>query len=128
MQLNGYHHIGLMVTDVARSLAFYRDGLGGIVTAQFPMGDTGKTIYLVDVGGGAVVELLPSGTKEPEANARFAHICFATDDCRAAHALALRAGARERSAPNDMVLGSMSVCNSFVLGPDGESMEFFQVK
>jgi len=128
MIFQGYHHIGLFVTDVGRSLAFYRDGLGGKVTAQFPMGGTGKTIYLVDVGGGAVVELLPGGTSAPEANARFAHIAIATDDCRAAHALALQAGATERSAPNDMTLGDMQVCNSFVLGPDGESVEFFQVK
>jgi len=128
MTIHGYHHIGLMVTDIEKSLAFYRNGLGGKAVTQFPMGNSGKTIFLVDIGGGAVVELLPSGTAEPEANARFAHICLATDDCRAAHALALKAGAKERTAPQDITFGDMAVCNSFVLGPDGESVEFFQVK
>ena len=128
MELKGYHHIGLFVKDISKSLAFYRDGMGGKVTFSFPMGDSGEIIYLVDIGGGAVVELIPKGYDQAETNARFAHICIATDDCRAAHALALKAGATERSAPNDGNLGTMSMCNSFVLGPDGESVEFFQEK
>ena len=128
MKFSGFHHIGLFVKDVEKSLAFYRDGLGGKVTFQFPMDDSGLTIYLVDFGGGAVVELIPKGYDQPEENARFGHICFTTDDCQAAHQLALKAGAAERSAPNDIMLGTMSVRNSFVLGPDDEIVEFFQVK
>lgn len=128
MRFNGYHHIGLIVDDVEKSLKFYTEGLGGKQTFSFPMGNSGKTIYLVDLGGNAVVELIPRGNEGPEANARWAHIAVATDDAPTAYALALEAGALSRSEPNDILLGTMPVCNAFVTGPDGEAIEFFQVK
>ena len=128
MTFNGFHHIGLIVDDAARSLTFYTEGLGGKVTHSFPMGDSGKIIYLVDLGGNAVVEIIPRGLEGDQANARWAHIAVATDDVPAAYALALKAGAAPQSAPQDLVLGGMAVSNAFVVGPDGESVEFFQVK
>ncbi len=128
MAFDGYHHIGLMVKDAEKSLNFYTEGLGGEVTFSFPMGDTGSTIYLVDLGGHAVVEIIPRGNGEAEANAHWAHIALNTADTRAAYALALAAGATSRSEPRDGKLGTMAVCNAFVLGPDGEVIEFFEVK
>ncbi len=128
MKFNGYHHIGLITEDVDRSLKFYTEGLGGVVDFSFPMGDTGKTIYLVDLGGNAVVEIIPRGNGEPESNAKWAHIALATDNAREAYDLAVKAGATTQSEPRDMFLGTMEVCNAFVVGPDGEVIEFFQVK
>jgi len=128
MQFKGYHHIGLAVEDVERSLKFYTEGLGGKVTIAFPMGDTGKTIHMVDLGGSAVVEILPRGEQGAEANSRWAHIALATDDARAAYAMALKAGAVSRTEPVDKTINNMGVCNAFVFGPDGEIIEFFQVK
>ncbi len=128
MTFNGYHHIGLYAADWEKSLQFYADGLGGKITFSFPMGDTGKTIYLVDLGGNAVVEIIPKGLGEAESNAHWAHIAITTDDARAAYEKALKAGAIKQSEPQDLLLGTMAVCNAFVLGPDGEVIEFFQVK
>jgi len=128
MAINGYHHIGLMVRDVDKSLAFYTEGLGGKVTMSFPMGDTGKTIYMVDLGGNATVELLPQNEIGTEANARWAHIAVTSDDVRADCDTAIKAGAVVKSEPRDLVLGETACCNAFVYGPDGESIEFFQVK
>lgn len=128
MKFNGFHHIGLIVDDAEKSLKFYTEGLGGTETFQFPMSGNGKTIYLVDLGGHAVVELIPRGNEGPEANARWAHIALDTDDARGDYARALAAGAQKRSEPNDCMLGAMAVCNAFVTGPDGEVIEFFQVK
>lgn len=128
MKFNGYHHIGLAVADADKSLRFYTEGLGGEVAFSFPMGNTGKTIYLVDLGGNAVVEIIPRGNGETEANAHWAHIALATDDARAAYELALGAGALSQSEPRDVLLNTMAVCNAFVTGPDGEVIEFFQVK
>lgn len=128
MQFHGYHHIGLWVHDPDRSLEFYTQGLGGKVTFSFPMGDSGKTIYLVDLGGHAVVELIPRGNGQAEVNAHWAHIALETDDARAAYKTALDAGALKQTEPQDMMLGTMAVCNAFVTGPDGEVIEFFQVK
>jgi catechol 2,3-dioxygenase-like lactoylglutathione lyase family enzyme len=128
MGFNGYHHIGLIVEDAEKSLKFYSEGLGGKLTFSFPMGDSGKTIYFVDLGGNAVVEIIPRGNEGPEISARWAHIAVATDDACEAHARALGAGALSRSQPSDVLLGTMPVCNAFVTGPDGEVIEFFQVK
>lgn len=128
MRFSGFHHIGLAVDDADRSLAFYTQGLGGKVTFSFPMSGSGKTIYLVDLGDNAVVEIIPRGLEGPESGARWVHIAVATDDTRAAYDLALRAGALAKSEPNDTMLGTMAVCNAFVTGPDGETIEFFQVK
>lgn len=128
MAFNGYHHIGLAAKDPEKSLAFYTEGLGGTMTFSFPMGDTGKLIYLVDLGGGAVVEIIPGGTGSEEADPHWKHIALNTDDCRAAYDKALKAGAMKRLAPEDKMLGTMAICNAFVQGPDGEQIEFFEVK
>jgi len=127
MKINGYHHIGLFVKDAEKSLEFYKK-MGGEVTFSFPMGGSGDIIYLVDVGGHAVVEIIPRGVEEDESNARFAHIAFETDDAAAAYELALKAGATSRSEPNNGALGTMNVCTAFVYGPDKEVIEFFQVR
>lgn len=128
MQINGFHHIGLYVDDVPRCLAFYTEGLGGKEIFSFPTSDTGRLIYLVELGGGAVVEIVPRGTGEAQQNARWAHIALDTSDTRATYARAIAAGATSRIPPQDVMLGTMSVCNAFVVGPGGESIEFFQVK
>ena len=127
MQFNGYHHVGLLVKDAQKSLDFYTRGLGGKVVSSFPMGDSGKTINLVDLGNNAVIEIIPRGNGEEELNAHWAHIAINTDDARAAHDKAVKAGAVPRSEPKSSKLGTMAVCNSFVYGPDREVIEFFQV-
>ncbi|GHT95221.1 hypothetical protein FACS1894141_3410 [Spirochaetia bacterium] len=127
MQINGFHHIGLWVKDSEKSYNFYVNGLGGKVVHTFLTGDTHKTIYLVDLGNNAVIEIIPRGNGKEEADAHWAHVAIRTDDARAAYALALKAGATSRSEPNDCMLGTMSACNAFVLGPDHEVIEFFQV-
>lgn len=122
-----YHHIGLFTADAARSLKFYTEGLGGRETFRFPLpGDATKTIYLVELGEGAVVEIIPRGVEESESNARWAHICLKTDDVQAAFDLALKAGATVRSEPADVMLGDMPATNAFIYGPDGEVIEFFK--
>ena len=128
MQFKGYHHIGLAVENVEKSLKFYIEGLGGKVTMTFPMKGTEKIIHMVDLGGNAVIEILPKGIASEEANPRWAHIALATDNAREAYAAALAAGANTRTEPVDKKINDMEVCNAFVFGPDGEIIEFFQVK
>jgi catechol 2,3-dioxygenase-like lactoylglutathione lyase family enzyme len=128
MRIDGYHHIGLRVQDFQRSLDFYTGGLGGKVVHTFPMANSDKNIYLVDLGNNAVLEIIARGNGEEEANAHWAHIAIRTDDARAAYDLALKAGAVSRTAPQDVNLGTMPACIAFVLGPDQEVIEFFQVK
>jgi catechol 2,3-dioxygenase-like lactoylglutathione lyase family enzyme len=128
MKFKGFHHIGLIVNDIGKSLKFYTEGLGGEVTFSFPMGDTGKTICLVDLGGNAVVEILPKGNGEAESNAHWAHVAVATDDVSAAYEKAIKAGAHTQSEPRDLMLGIKPARIAFVTGPDGEVIEFYQVQ
>ena len=128
MQFNGYHHIGLWAQDAQKSLDFYTKGLGAKLNHSFPMGDSGKTIYLVDLGGNAVIEIIPNGKGQEEMNAHWVHVAVRTDDAKAAYEMALKAGAVSKSAPKDVSLGTMPACIAFVFGPDGEVIEFFQVK
>ena len=127
MKIDGYHHIGLIVDDAEKSLAFY-EKIGAVKTFSFPMGNEGKNIYLVDIGGNAVIEIIPRGNDGAESNTRFAHIALNTDDAKAVYELAMKAGAESKTAPNDVKLGTMDARIAFVLGPDKETLEFFQVK
>ncbi|MDR0721616.1 MAG: VOC family protein [Treponema sp.] len=127
MKFDGFHHIGLWVKNAEQSLNFYTNGLGGKQIFSFPLGDGEKTIYLVDLGNNAVVEIIPQGTDEAERQARWAHVAIRTDDTRAAYERALKAGAESSIAPQDLNLGTLPVCNAFVRGPDHELIEFFQV-
>jgi len=126
MKFNGFHHIGLAVGDVEKSRAFYT-ALGGVETFNFPF--EGKTFYLIDMGGNAVVELIPKldASSPEQVEPRWMHIALNTDDCQAAHDHALSIGAREKSPPQEVNLKTMKVCCSFVYGPDGEEIEFFTV-
>ena len=128
MSFSGYHHVGLSVKDAQKSVDFYTKGLGGKVTFSFPMSDSGKTIYLVDLGGNAVIEIIPRGEGKEEENAHWAHIAVRTDNAKAAYDAAIKAGAVNRTEPKEVQLGTMPACIAFVLGPDKEVIEFFQVK
>ena len=127
MQFNGYHHVGLFVKDAQKSLDFYTKGLGGKVVFSFPMSGSDKTINLVDLGGNAVIEIIPRGNGEEEVNAHWAHLAIRTDDAKAAYERAIEAGAVTRSEPQENKLGTTTVCNPFVYGPDREVIEFFQI-
>ena len=127
MQINGIHHLGLWVKDSQKSLDFYTK-LGAKIVHSFPMADKDATIYLVDLGNNAVIEIIPRGNGEEEKDAHWAHIAIRTDDARAAYELAIKAGAVSRSEPKDVNLGTMAATIAFVLGPDKEVIELFQVK
>ena len=127
MSFNGFHHIGLASANGEKSLDFYTNVLGGKEILRFPMGNSGKHIYMVDLGNNAVVEIIPNGNEETEANPRWIHIALRCDDAKAAYEAAIKGGAVSRSEPREMDVGVMKMCIAFVYGPDKEVVEFFQV-
>ena len=126
MAVNGVHHIALATKDMDKSLAFYVEGLGGKVVHSFPMGNSGKSIYLVDLGNNAVLEIIPRPLENAEVDARFFHLCLASTDVQADFDKAIAAGATVRSEPKESMLGTMKVCNAFVIGPDDEVLEYLK--
>ena len=127
MNFKGLHHIGLRVDDPERSLRFYTEGLGGKVVDSFVSPSNGKIINMVELAPGAVVELLPAGSTEVEANNRWAHIALDTEDIDGAFALAIQAGAEPRTPPKLIPLEGREFHVAFVAGPDMEQIEFFKI-
>ena len=125
MSINGYHHVGLIVKDMQKSLKFYEEAFGGRIVSGFSIED-GKEIFLVDLGNGAVAELIPRGTGESEMNAHWAHIALKTDSLDEDLEKAVSAGARLRSEPRIISIGGNDAKTAFIFGPDDEVIELFQ--
>jgi catechol 2,3-dioxygenase-like lactoylglutathione lyase family enzyme len=123
MQINGFNHIGLWVTDEQRSLEFYRDKLGGTVVRHFPIGPD-KTNWLVDLGGGAVIEIIPFGEGEANPPVGWAHIALNVEDTNKAYELAIAAGATTWIPPQEWDFGKKMLL-AYVHGPDNEIIEFY---
>lgn len=127
----GFHHVALQTSDFEKSLKFYTEGLGFQLRTRWVAG-SGKQIALVDLGDGNYFELFSDGektdTKAGNAGSYF-HLALRVDDTRAAFARAVEYGAEPLIEPKDVELGEGEIIHaslSFVKGPDGEEVEFFE--
>ena len=126
----GCHHIAVQTRDWEASLRLYRDVLGMPVVGQF--GSPERKIWLLDMGDGSHIEIFQPKADTPAPgsaapNDPVTHIALTATDTRAATEHVRVAGYKITSEPKDVNLGGMKVTNSFFLGPNGESIEFFQV-
>ena len=126
----GIHHIALNVSDFEKSLRFYTEGLGFQVYRQW--GDPQRRIAMIDVGDGCCMEIFsnaqPRTCVDTEAG-NYIHLAFRVPDTKAAFARALEFGAEPLTEPKFVEIQSdpvLPVWLSFVKGPDGEELEFFQ--
>jgi catechol 2,3-dioxygenase-like lactoylglutathione lyase family enzyme len=122
----GFHHIAVATRDFERSAAFYRDGLG--FGQVMTWGDRGNRAAMFDAGNSGRIELFERPEHKLQ-QGQLLHLALRVADCRKAHAVALAAGAREVKPPQEVDIPSDPVCPvtiSFVAGPDGEEIEFFQ--
>lgn len=123
---DGFHHIAIAARDFDRSVAFYRDALGFSTFRSW--GKTGDRATMLSIGGNGYLELFERPDHQ-HTDGRLLHFALRVPECRAAHAAALSAGATELSAPAEVDIPSeppYAVTISFVVGPDGEEIEFFQ--
>jgi catechol 2,3-dioxygenase-like lactoylglutathione lyase family enzyme len=107
--------IMLGVTDLARSVAFYRDKLGITVKQQV------EAFVFLD-GGGVMLVLTPSLTKATGRAAGATEIVFSVDDVRAAYE-ALRARGITFTQEPRVVSGPMWAAN--FEDPDGHMLSIF---
>lgn len=144
--VGGMHHVGLTVTDMERSLAFYRDLLGFEVIGRRPRIDadyvglqTGYPRVVLEAaslrlpGGGPSLELARYLTHagppaEPATNrAGTSHLCLLVTDLRACHAALSALGIRFRSAPVEITAGpNRGGLVIYLFDPDGYVVELFQ--
>ena len=131
----GVHHIALQTRDWEASLKLYRDVLGMTEVTRFTGGD-GQTIMLLDAGDGCCLELFeptantPTGAaaNDPVTHGPMTHIALATTDAHAATERVREAGYEITVEPKEVTLGSLEVTLSFFRGPNGEVLEFFEVR
>lgn len=126
----GSHHLALQVRDMDESLKLYQDVLGMQIVAKF--GSPERRIFLLDMGDGSHMELFdptPDSPKPgaPAANDPLIHFALATTDTKAALEHVRSAGYTVTVEPKTLDLDNMRVTIAFFNGPNGESIEFFQV-
>lgn len=103
--------------DIQRSLGFYRDLLGGVVTYQFP--EDGSPGYVALSVGTMKLGLGLSTTAEAEAPGQRISLWVYVDDCDAAVDHLRRAGVRVTEDPQDQPWGERM---ARVLDPDGNEL------
>jgi catechol 2,3-dioxygenase-like lactoylglutathione lyase family enzyme len=143
--VNAIHHTGYTVSDLGRSVAFYRDLLGLEVIAQqekqggylaaivgYPDAHV-RMAHLRPSGGEHVVELFeyiaPTGSTpeiEPK-NVGTAHLCLLTDDLHRDYERLAAAGVSFVSPPVEVDTGINTGGYALYLrDPDGIVVELFQ--
>lgn len=141
MGVTKVNHTGISVTDMERSLGFYRDVLGlelvmdmdvdrhaGLDTVVGMTDTVGRVVMLA--AGDSLVELWcyanPSGRPLPTdykpADKGVTHVALEVDDVDAMHRRVVDAGFRAKSTPVD--LGIHKTC--YVHGPDDEIIELLE--
>lgn len=114
------HHIGIMVSDIERSIDWYQRMMGLKLVDRRQLGqtllaflETGNTqLELIQRGGGYSAEGLVN------------HVAFAVDDLEAEMARLRAAGVTfEERFPREIWNGGKI---AFLDGPDGEVLELFQ--
>jgi len=146
VRTNGLHHTGYTVSDLDRSVAFYRDLLGCEVLATqekeggylaaivgYPDAHV-RMAHLQVPGGGHVLELFeyvaPAGERPPleVPNVGTSHICFVVDDLPALYE-ELRAQGVDSfvSPPVEVDTGiNRGGYGLYLRDPDGITVELFQ--
>ena len=132
----GFHHIAIKATDFDKSYEFYTKGLGLTPVATWGEGDT--RAVMLNLGDGGCIELFAGGVEKGEISdgyensaGNWMHFAIKTDDAQGAFDAAIIAGAVCQKEPFELAIPSATpvpVKIAFVTGPDGEVIEFFELK
>jgi methylmalonyl-CoA/ethylmalonyl-CoA epimerase len=95
------NHVAIVVRDLARATAVYRDTLGAEVSAAVPHPEHGVTVVFITLPNTKVELLEPLGEGSPIAaflarspEGGIHHVCYEVDDIGAARDRLVAAGAR----------------------------------
>lgn len=118
-------HVGLAVSDLARSRAFYEaalEPLGLVLLKSAPTEESGGTAIMFGPEGGEPELVLADGERPGEGN----HVAFRVDDRATVHAFheaALAAGGTDNGGPGLRERYGPTYYAAFVLDPDGFNIE-----
>jgi lactoylglutathione lyase len=124
--VNGLSHIGIIVSDIERSIAFYRDNLFFTVDKRVEM-DNGMKLAFISAGT-CLVELVQKADKTTtNIPGTVDHVCVdvtgidqLVEDLRAKGVIFMA------DKVSDLSGGLSGYRNIFLTGPDGEKLEFFE--
>ncbi|RYG73435.1 VOC family protein [bacterium] len=124
----GFHHIAVSTAQWDKSLSFYTEGLG--FTQKIIWGEAPERGVMLDTGDGNYLEIFERAVAPtPTGEANILHLCFRVNDCAQAVEVARAAGAfvkTETFAPEVFEKMGLDAKIAFILGPDGEIIEFFE--
>lgn len=129
---NGIQHIGVPVSNLEKSLAFYNKlGFKPVMSAPFK-NDNGEGQCCMVKRKSAVIELYQLPEKElkdikKRSDGRIDHIAFDVDNISLAYTELLRAGFTIESKPASLDFWDNGCQYFTVIGPDGERLEFNQI-
>lgn len=126
--MKGLDHVGIAVSDLARSLDFYHRQLGLPIVEEFDVPQFGLQVVFLRAGEG-MVELLDYHSKEglqrpPPSPLGLRHLTLLVDDLDEAYKGLKEVGLTFTRAPVTIAPGRIR--NAFLLGPDGESIELIE--
>ncbi len=125
--ISGFHHVALKCADLEKSLNMYK-ALGMVELARW--GEGKSEIVMCDVGDGGRIEFFADGGDSFSVNGKWQHFAVRVEDVELAYNTALTAGFGHKMEPTVIPVDSkpekMTIKIAFVIGPDGEELEFFK--
>lgn len=133
LKINQLQHVGLPVTDIRRSVAFYESlGFSNIMSREFV--HLGETVRVAMMEKSSVVmELYQLGPADLEEirtrrNGHIDHVAFDVDDIDATYKLLKENGFSPlEPEPVELPFWKQGMKFFFIVGPDGERLEFSQI-
>jgi catechol 2,3-dioxygenase-like lactoylglutathione lyase family enzyme len=120
--ITGLAHACFTVSDLERSIRFYRDGLGLAPAFDFTDENGRRYGLYLHLGGRNFIELFVGQLGERAEKQSFRHICLEVDDIEST----VRA-LRERGIEvSDAKLGGDQSYQAWITDPDGNRMELHQ--
>ena len=129
VNVNGFHHVAMKVSNLDDSLKFYTMVLGFELKHSWGEGD--KRGVMLDTGNGNYIELFAGGPAGERPEGHWAHLALLCRDTKAAIEKSRLAGCPVTMEAADIDIPSkpmLPVRIAFFKGPDGELIEFFQTK
>ncbi len=121
--------MALRCSDFDRSVALYTQALQMRPAVAWGQGD--KRATLLDAGGGNYLEIFSREPVDGIQEGALLHFALQTDDVDAMTEAVRRAGCEITTEPKDVAIPSeppLHVRLSFFTGPDGETVELFQLR
>jgi len=121
----GLHHVTVQTLDWEASLELYCNVLGMRIALEYE--DSDKKLVLLDTGNGSLLELFAPDSTVRKPGGPLTHFALATADTRASIKKIRQLGYNVSFEPKDVIMGDIKSTIAFFEGPNGESVEFFEI-